>query len=159
MGKAITRLFLIIFPIGYMSLIWVQSSYFNPESIYELSTGISMEILLFVGICFELFHLFQFGILYLFVIMAILSFGKLNKWIEFVAVVFSVIYGIIDEIHQIYIPFRSFSIGDLLKDTVGVLVLSFIIHKSYFTSKKSKIGFFLRRIACLSDRDNRNFPL
>jgi len=48
-----------------MGLIWLQSSHFDPKSIYALTPQISYELLLIIGIGFELFHLFQFGILYL----------------------------------------------------------------------------------------------
>src|SRR3954468_8651169 len=116
----------------YATLIWMQSSYFDPESIYILSSKIRIEILVLAGIGFELFHFFQFGILYLLLIFAFLSFGKLTKGIEIVAAIISLSYGLIDEIHQIYVSFRSFSIGDLMKDALGVLVVSFVIHRSYF---------------------------
>ena len=137
----------------------MQSSYFDPESIYSLSSEIRMEVLLLVGIGFELFHFFQFGILYLLIILAFLSFGKLTKGMEIVAVIISCSYGLIDEIHQMYVPFRSFSIGDLIKDAVGVFVVSFIIHRSYFTKSRSKLGVLLRRIEDLSKKDNRNISL
>ena len=118
-----------------------------------------MEVLLLVGIGFELFHFFQFGILYLLIIFAFLSFGKFTKGMEIVAIIISASYGLIDEIHQIYVPFRSFSIGDLIKDAVGVLVVSFIIHRSYFTKSRTKIGVLLRRIEDLSKKDGHNISL
>jgi len=155
----VIRLFFIMLLFLYITLIWMQSSYFNPESIYILSSQIRMEVLLLVGIGFELFHFFQFGILYLLIIFAFLSFGKLTKGIEIVAIIISASYGLIDEIHQMYVPFRSFSIGDLIKDAVGVLVVSFIIHRSYFTKSQSKLGALLRRIEGLSKKDNRNISL
>ena len=153
------RLLFIMLLILYATLIWMQSSYFDPESIYSLSSEIRMEVLLLVGIGFEMFHFFQFGILYLLIILAFLSFGKLTKGMEIVAVIISASYGLIDEIHQMFVPFRSFSIGDLIKDTVGVLVVSFIIHRSYFTKSRSKLGVLLRRIEGLSKKDNRNISL
>jgi len=137
----------------------MQSSYFDPEYIYILSSEIRVEVLLLAGIGFELFHFFQFGILYLLIIFAFLSFGKFTKGIEIVAVIISASYGLIDEIHQIYVPFRSFSIGDLIKDAVGVLVVSFIIHRSYFTKSRTKLGAWLRRIEGISKRNNRNISL
>ena len=137
----------------------MQSSYFDPEYIYILSSEIRVEVLLLAGIGFELFHFFQFGILYLLIIFAFLSFGKFTKGIEIVAVIISASYGLIDEIHQIYVPFRSFSIGDLIKDAVGVLVVSFIIHRSYFTKSRTKLGAWLRRIEDLSKKDGHNISL
>ena len=153
------RLVFIMLLFLYITLIWLQSSYFNPESIYSLSSDIRIEVLLLAGIAFEMFHFFQFGILYLLIILAFLSFGKLTKGMEIVAVIISCSYGLIDELHQMYVPFRSFSIGDLIKDAIGVFVVSFIIHRSYFTKSRSKLGVLLRRIEGLSKKDNRNISL
>ena len=150
MGGIIVRLFLRILPIVYMMLIWIQSSYFDPESIYILFSKIRIEILLIAGIGFELFHFFQFGILYLLFTLACLSFGKFTKGMELVLIIISLCYGLIDEIHQMYVPFRSFSINDLFKDGIGVLVVSLIIHRSYFSKKKSKLGMLLRGIESIS---------
>lgn len=153
------RLVFIMLLFLYITLMWLQSSYFNPESIYSLSSDIRIEVLLLVGIGFELFHFFQFGILYLLIILVLLSFGKLTKGMEIAAVIISCSYGLIDELHQMYVPFRSFSIGDLIKDTVGVFVLSFIMHRSYFTKSQSKLGVLLRRIEGISKKDIRNISL
>lgn len=70
----------------------------------------------------------------------------------------SLSYGLIDEIHQMYVPFRSFSIADLIKDTVGVLVASFIIQKSYFAKGRTMIGALLRRIENFSKKDDHDIP-
>ncbi|MEH7249812.1 VanZ family protein [Neobacillus niacini] len=146
MAKASALLLIRILPFGYTALIWIQSSYFNPSSISYLLTEINMKVLLLIGSGMELFHFFQFGILYIFIIMAVLSFRKLTKRIEYIAILFSLLYGLIDEIHQIYIPFRSYSFLDLLKNTTGVLILSAVIHKSYFSANKSKIGLLLEKV-------------
>jgi polysaccharide biosynthesis protein VpsQ len=152
-SKTMARLILRFLPIGYISLIWLQSSYFNPESIQYLSTEINIKFLMFVGIGFELVHFFQFGILHILIITAILSFRVLTKKIEYFSMIFSLLYGLIDEIHQIYVPFRSFSYSDLIKDTVGVFLISVIVHKSYYSDKKSKVGSFLRKIGNLALKD------
>lgn len=150
MSRIVVRLFLCILLIVYMLFIWIQSSYFDPESIYIFSSKIKIEFLLVAGAAFELFHLFQFGILYFLLILAFLSFGKLSKQMELFAVMISLLYGLIDEIHQIFVPFRSFSISDLLKDAIGVMAVSWIIHKTYFTAKKTKLTLLLRKIEKLS---------
>lgn len=139
-------MFLVILPIIYMILIWVQSSYFDPSSIYSLTNKIRMEILLIIGTLFEMLHLLQFGILYLLLIIASLSFGKLTKRIEYVTIVVALLYGVLDEIHQIFVPFRSFSIVDLIKDVVGILIVYLIIHRCYFSKRRTKIGLLLREI-------------
>jgi len=141
------RLFLRIFPICYMLFIWLQSSFFNPESVGNLPFHISLPILIMVGIGFELAHLFEFGLLYLFFILAFLSFGEIGKGKELISITLSVSYSLIDEIHQIFVPFRSFSMGDLIKDIIGITVMWWIIHKSYFINKNSRFGVFLRKIS------------
>jgi len=37
------------------------------------------------------------------------------------------VYGLSDEIHQLYVPTRQFDVGDLLADVCGVAVLFFIL--------------------------------
>lgn len=44
-----------------------------------------------------------------------------------IVVIIGVIYGFIDEVHQIFIPYREFSIIDLLADGSG-LILSVLWH-------------------------------
>lgn len=158
MKKTIARLLIRFLPIGYIGFIWLQSSYFNPESIHYLSNEINIEFLILVGIALELFHFFQFGLLYLLIIAAVLSFRVLTKKIEYFSIIFSLLYGLIDEFHQIYVPFRSFSYTDLLKDTVGVIFISFIVHKSYYSDKKSKVGSFLRKVGNLALNEKGKVP-
>ena len=38
-----------------------------------------------------------------------------------------VVYGLSDEIHQLYVPTRQFEVGDLVADACGVIVLFLII--------------------------------
>jgi polysaccharide biosynthesis protein VpsQ len=134
------RVCLTILPLIYMWLIWLQSSHFNPESIYTLSTSIDERILLLIGAMLELGHLFEFGILYFLLILMILSYGTLSKSKEWLCLIMALGYGIIDEIHQIYVPYRSFSVIDLLKDFFGVMAVWYIIHNSYFVKKSSFFG-------------------
>ncbi|MCJ8009138.1 VanZ family protein [Lederbergia wuyishanensis] len=140
------KLILRILPIIYMTFIWIQSSSFDPESVQNLSNYISSSLILFLGICFELAHLVEFGFLYLFLILAVLTFRRLDSRIEAICFAIAVLYGIVDEVHQHFVPFRSFSIVDLMKDVLGVYVIWYIIHVSYFKKKDSKIGTVLRKI-------------
>jgi polysaccharide biosynthesis protein VpsQ len=140
------RLFFIFLTIGYMAFIWIQSSYFNPESLVGFSSSLSKSVFLIIGASLEFAHLFQFGLLYLCIVIVFLSFGRLRTWQEVTAAVMALAYGIIDEIHQLYVPFRSFSIVDLLKDTIGIVVFWWVVHRSYFYKKSSKIGRCLRSI-------------
>ncbi|WP_249315725.1 VanZ family protein [Bacillus sp. FJAT-49711] len=129
------KIILRILPVLYIIFIWIQSSSFDPESVHILSSYISYHIILIIGICFELAHLIEFGILYLFLILAVLTFRSLNSLIEAICFSVAVLYGLADEIHQHFVPFRSFSIIDLL-----------IIHVSYFKKKDSKLASILKNI-------------
>lgn len=140
------RMFFIFLTISYMAFIWIQSSSFNPESLVGISSSLSKSVLLPIGATLELAHLFQFGLLYLWIVIVFLSFGKLRTWQEVTAAVIALAYGIVDEIHQLYVPFRSFSIADLLKDTIGIVVFWWVVHQTYFHKKDSKIGRWLRNV-------------
>ncbi len=136
-----------------MALIWLQTSNFDPESVYMLSTQIDMKILLLIGAGLELAHLFEFGLLYLFLVMAFLIFGKLSYKKEVLAAVLAMSYGVVDELHQYYIPFRSFSIVDLLKNCIGVWALWYLVHSKYM-NKSSRFGSLLRKITYKKDNND-----
>lgn len=142
-----------VLPIIYMILVWIQSSYFNPEVIEPIASKVSYEMIIIFGVALELFHFIQFGILYLLWIIAFLTFRDLNPKIEFVVLLFSIGYGVIDEIHQLFVPFRSFSVTDLIKNFIGVWGAWFLVHKKYYYKKHSTVGIILRGISSLSDRN------
>lgn len=153
MFNKLNRFFLRILPGVYMLGIWLQSSYFNPDNIGQILNNINYKIIITFGIAFELAHLIQFGILYLFLIFAFLTYGNLNKKNEYIALVVSIGYGLIDEIHQFYVPFRSFSIIDIIKDIIGVWIVWYLVNKYYYKNSRSKIGTILKRITLLSNRN------
>ena len=131
--------------ICYMVFIWMQSSYFNPEAMSStLSTHINMKLILILGVSLELAHLFQFGVVYLLVIMFFLSFGELSKWMDAVALMFAFMYGLIDEIHQLYVPYRSASLLDLIKNCIGIFGAWWFTRKFYFSGQNNRIGRMLR---------------
>ena len=74
--------------------------------------------------------LYHIGIFFLFCffLMIALSKGRKKDWLFF-AVLFSVFYGITDELHQHFVPGRSVSMGDFFIDVLGIsfaFVLYFI---------------------------------
>jgi polysaccharide biosynthesis protein VpsQ len=145
----IGRFLISILPVFYMYLIWLQTSHFDPESVSSLTTVLSDAVILAIGASLELAHLFEFGILYFLIILALLSYGHLRKWKEILAINISLLYGLTDEIHQLFVPFRSFSILDLIKNSVGVLVIWYFIHQKYFTEKDTRVGYFFRKITTI----------
>ena len=44
-----------------------------------------------------------------------------------ITLAWGVVYGLSDEIHQLYVPTRQFEVGDLAADVCGVVVLFFIL--------------------------------
>jgi polysaccharide biosynthesis protein VpsQ len=147
------RFSILILPVLYMYAIWQQTSHFDPESVSGLSTVLNPFWILAIGIMLEIGHLFEFGILYFLLIIVFLSYGDLKKWMEVIVLTISLLFGITDEIHQIFVPFRSFSVIDLIKNAVGVIVIACIIHNKYFTNKRSKLSLFLWNYAHYFKRD------
>jgi polysaccharide biosynthesis protein VpsQ len=142
--RFISRFFITLIPFIYMYLIWLQTGHFDPESVSSLATVLNSYVILAIGAALELGHLFEFGFLYFLLILALLSYGDMKKWMEVIVIIISISYGVVDEIHQIFVPFRSFSIVDLTKNAIGVLVIAILIHKKYFNSKGSRFGLFMR---------------
>lgn len=149
--NTIFRFFLRILPVIYIICIWIQSSLLNPEKIGQFSNKITSEMVIIFGVTFELAHLVEFGILYLFIVFALLTYGNLTKKKEMLACIISVGYSLVDEIHQLFVPFRSFSIIDLVKDIIGVWVVWYIINKFYYKNNSSKLASVLRRISGLQN--------
>jgi VanZ family protein len=76
------------------------------------------------------YHFIIFFLLNFFIILTIKSKNKLNSKYILICVLFSVVFSIFDEIHQIFVPLRSASVVDILTDTLGIL-LSVIIYSAY----------------------------
>ncbi|WP_209122935.1 VanZ family protein [Alkalihalobacillus sp. BA299] len=149
MHLVLFRTIIVIIPVLYILLIWFQSSHFNPSRLELVSVILSPSVILIMGILFELAHLIQIGLLFLFLIFALLTFGELSIKKEIFAATVAVLYGIIDEIHQFYVPFRSFAMDDILKNTIGVFVLWFVVRRCYH-NRCSTFGFTLRKVASFS---------
>jgi polysaccharide biosynthesis protein VpsQ len=131
----IKKVFLGLIIIGYMVLIWLQSSHFNPEILYYTSLTLDPLIILLAGLLLESLHLIEFGILYILIILFQLSFGPLNRRKEIAAIILSFLYSVTDEVHQLFVPFRSFSVGDLIKNLIGILLMWMLIR--YLHKRKS----------------------
>lgn len=52
------------------------------------------------------------------------------------SIIFSVLYGLFDELHQVYTPLRSASMFDLYTDTIGALIAGLILWKSHLILPK-----------------------
>ncbi len=68
---------------------------------------------------FVIFFLFNF-----FLLITIKGKGKFRIKYLAIALVISVIYGVLDELHQTLVPGRCADIGDILTNTAGILTSS-----------------------------------
>ena len=66
-----------ILPVGYIGLIWLQSSLFDPASV-ESTPGL--------GSILELGHLILFAILYILIIIAVSTYGRITLKKEIIIV-------------------------------------------------------------------------
>ncbi len=109
--------------LGYMGLIFFLSSLSNPFSNFQ--DGVS-------NIVYVVSHIVAYMILG-FLLMHVLkiTWGKAVIAVAFIAVL---LYGISDEIHQIFVEQRNASISDLIADCFGG-VLGIYIYKKSFVSK------------------------
>lgn len=70
----------------------------------------------------KVFHFIGFGA---FAFFCVLAFPKLKPWI---VVVISTLLGVLVEIVQSFIPYRGFSVADMLADFLGIIVAISFIH-------------------------------
>jgi VanZ family protein len=78
-----------------------------------------------LGLGYEAYHINGHFILFMFLCVA---YFKATKNI-FNSIMLTLIFGIIDEFHQIFTPFRSSSIFDIFVDTAGGLISGGILWK------------------------------
>lgn len=88
----------------------------------------------------KVMHFFTYGI-HAFLCLAALSdkILLLKLFHYLLALVFSVFYGIFNEIYQYFIPEREFSPGDILANNLGVITFLILIY--IFQNKKQKKTF------------------
>jgi len=75
-----------------------------------------------LAICYHFVAFFFFG----FFLMVACVRGKDKKYFV-LAILVSILYGVLDEVHQIFVPGRFCSFGDILADGVGV-VFAFVVY-------------------------------
>ncbi len=105
-------------PLLYIGLVWLQSGLFNPESV-KIYPGLSFIL--------EMGHLVLFAIFYVLIILALMTFGQLTAKKEFAVLLLSLLCALADEIHQHYIPYRSASLVDMLKNSIGIMTAWYLV--------------------------------
>ena len=131
MPSKLVRLLLILAPFAYMIFVWILSSL---PSDAIIDTNYSFD-----NAFKESLHLIEFGILYGFWVLFLLVLNKFNLKTNVIVAVISILYALTDEIHQSFIPYRSATVIDFIKDTIGVLVVFWIVRRFYFSEKPSKV--------------------
>ena len=71
------------------------------------------------------YHFYAFFFLSAFLIISLTK-GKPSRKLIIITIIISILYAILDEIHQIFVPTRSFDVSDILTDSAGVLFASLI---------------------------------
>ncbi len=71
-----------------------------------------------------LYHFFAFFFLALFLLLAIVKGEKTRTRYIFLVMIIAILYGVSDEIHQLFVMGRSASIGDVITNTMGILTIS-----------------------------------
>ena len=80
----------------------------------------------------EIYHIGIYFVLTLFMMIA-LSEGGVKKHLFLWAILFTFIYAVSDELHQIFVPGRDPSISDVLLDSIGISISGlfyFLRHKN-----------------------------
>ena len=107
------------FPIlVYCLLIFFQSSYPSPEHVPDLRY---MD---------KLLHILAYALLGALFLRALNSLRIKNnlKLVMILSVLFSSLYGVSDEIHQYFVPYRNADLMDILADMLGSIIGVYIYH-------------------------------
>ena len=74
-------------------------------------------------------HLVEYGILG-FLFYRALRVSKLASRVFFLAIIFSILYALSDEVHQLFVPGRKFDLWDLAADSLGIILVAlYLRHK------------------------------
>lgn len=126
--KKAFRVVLTLLPLFYMIAIWVMSS-LPDDVILDLPSD---RVDRFIK---EALHLVEFAILYMLFVAALAANHKLTKNLSLVAAITACLFGVVDELHQSFVPYRSATPIDAVKDIIGVLAAYFHVMYHYFYRK------------------------
>lgn len=125
-----------VLPFLYMGVIWVLSS--NPADAFVKFSFADSLIK-------ESLHLVEFAILYVLFMLFFAIDGKLTKKTNWLAAVVAALYGLADEIHQSFVPYRSATVIDFIKDITGITVCFIIVYRGYFLGE-NRVGRWLNHL-------------
>ena len=72
------------------------------------------------------YHFYAFFFLELFLLFSLVQGKKTRYKLIILSIIISITYAILDEFHQLFVPGRSFTISDILTDSAGVLLASYL---------------------------------
>ena len=123
-----------LLPIAYMAAIWIMSSLPSNHFVELPDSGLDRTIK-------ESLHLIEFAILYVLLVLAFLTRkGPFTASLNVICAVIAGLYGVSDEIHQSFYPYRSASWFDLVKDFTGIIVCFYFIRGALFKGKFVRLG-------------------
>lgn len=129
-----------LLPLLYMAAVWIQSSLPADQFVKLPDSALDHTIK-------ESLHLIEFAILYVLLVLAFLTRRRVfTAALNVSCALFAALYGISDEIHQSFYPYRSASLFDLVKDFTGIAVCFYFIRGALFGGKFAKLGRVLGRV-------------
>ncbi|HEA46225.1 MAG TPA: VanZ family protein [Candidatus Pacearchaeota archaeon] len=82
-----------------------------------------------------IYHFLVFFLFNFFLLISIKGQEKINSKHVLIALLISISYSVLDEVHQMFVPLRMPDILDVLTDTAGIVLSTILIF--YFNKKKS----------------------
>ncbi|KIL49781.1 VanZ family protein [Jeotgalibacillus soli] len=134
--RQLIKVTLTILPFLYMALIWLFSS-LPHNAVMELPSSSADRFIK------EALHVVEFGLLHLLFVLALLANGRLSDTTHIFAAVFAGFYGLLDEIHQAFVPSRSATVIDAIKDLTGVIIAYLVIKHTCFFGFDRRLGRLL----------------
>ncbi|MCM3567282.1 VanZ family protein [Neobacillus mesonae] len=129
-----------VLPLLYMAIIWIQSSLPSDQFVELPDSKLDHTIK-------ESLHLIEFAILYVLLVLAFLTRKRsFTTGLNLACAIFAGLYGISDEIHQSFYPYRSSSLFDLVKDFTGIAVCFYFIRGALFGGKFAGVRRMLGRV-------------
>ncbi len=117
----------------YMGFIYYLSSLPQVFSSLPLGSGNLLQELDFSSM---LYHVLEYAILGLLIWKALSSYKVKNS--QLLSIFIVILYGITDEIHQIFVPLRVFSFLDILMDGIGGVVAQSLVNVYYWMKRNVK---------------------
>lgn len=77
-----------------------------------------------------LYHFLVFFFFSFFLIISIKGQRKIKLKYFLITIIISIAYAILDEVHQLFVPLRNGSVGDVLVDSLGILI-AMIVYLSF----------------------------